>query len=72
MNFNKEFNPHGCQDRPSVDSFFQNYHSNALICNGVQVRSIAHEICTRIALTGGTSGEGADWATLLGAAQKEN
>ena len=56
-------------DRPSVDRFFQNYHDRSLICNGVQVRSIAHEICTRLAFTGGTSGEGADWATILGAAE---
>jgi hypothetical protein len=56
-------------ERPSVDQFFQNYHSKSLICNGVQVRSIAHEICTRIAFTGGTSGEGADWATILGSNQ---
>ena len=56
-------------ERPSVDQFFQNYHAQSLICNGVQVRSIAHEICTRIAFTGGTSGEGADWATLLGTGQ---
>ena len=55
--------------RPSVDAFFQNYHAQSLICNGVQVRSIAHEICTRIAFTGGTSGEGADWASILAASQ---
>lgn len=59
-------------ERPSVDQFFHNYHAGSLICNGVQVRSIAHEICTRIALTGGTSGEGADWATLLGTEQSGN
>ena len=58
-------------ERPSVDQFFQNYHAKSLICNGVQVRSIAHEICTRIAFTGGTSGEGADWATLLGTEQAD-
>lgn len=58
-------------ERPSVDQFFQNHHANSLICNGVQVRSIAHEICTRIAFTGGTSGEGADWATLLGTEQAD-
>ena len=59
-------------NRPSVDNFFENYHNKALICNGVQVRSIAHEICTRLAFTGGTSGERADWATILGAAQAAN
>ena len=57
--------------RPSVDQFFGNYHEKALICNGVQVRSIAHEICTRIAFTGGTSGSGADWATILGTEQAQ-
>ena len=32
-------------DRPSVRAFFEAHH-DLLVVNGVQVRSIAHEICT--------------------------
>lgn len=52
-------------DRPSVRAFMDQHHSNLLVVNGVQVRSIAHEICTMIALTGDTSGFAPDWATVL-------
>ena len=52
-------------NRPSVDSFFVNHASDVLILNGVQVRSIAHEICTLIALSGSTPGRDPDWATRL-------
>lgn len=52
-------------DRPSVSSFMDAYHSELLVLNGLQVRSIAHEICTMIALTGDTSGFKPDFATLI-------
>ena len=55
-------------DRPSVRSFFENYHQQTVIFNGVMVRSIAHEICTMIALTGTTSGLVPDWPAILGGA----
>lgn len=55
-------------DRPSVRAFFEAHHSDLLVVNGVQVRSIAHEICTLIALSGDTSGFAPDWATVLAAA----
>ena len=51
--------------RPSVGAFIRQHHSDLLVLNGVQVRSIAHEICTMIALTGDTSGFSPDWATVL-------
>ncbi len=52
-------------DRPAVTSFMEAYHSELLVINGLQVRSIAHEICTMIALTGDTSGFKPDMATLI-------
>ena len=52
-------------DRPSVDAFFAANHADMLVLNGVQVRSIAHEICTMIALTGDTSGFKPDFATII-------
>jgi hypothetical protein len=54
-------------DRPSVRAFIEQNHDRMLVINGVQVRSIAHEICTMIALTGNTSGLAPDWATILAA-----
>ncbi len=54
-------------DRPSVGSFFETWADRTLVLNGVQVRSIAHEICTTIAMTGGTSGLTSDWPAILAA-----
>jgi uncharacterized protein (DUF1501 family) len=59
------FVDHG--DRPSVRSFFQKNYGRSTIVNGVMVRSIAHEICTQIALTGSTSGASPDWPAILAA-----
>ncbi len=52
--------------RPSVSSFMAANHERMLVLNGVMVRSIAHEICTTIALTGDTSGLMADWPAIAG------
>lgn len=54
-------------DRPSVRAFMEQHHERMLVVNGVQVRSIAHDICTMIALTGNTSGLAPDWATIIAA-----
>lgn len=51
--------------RPSVDSFMAAFGSDALVMNGVMVRSIAHEICTMIMLTGTTSGLQPDWPAAI-------
>lgn len=53
--------------RPSVDSFVENHYENLLLINGVQIRSIAHEICTCLAYTGTISGSNPDWATAIAA-----
>ena len=55
-------------DRPSVDAFFEAEASRSVVFNGVMVRSIAHDICTMLALTGTTSGLTPDWPAILGAA----
>lgn len=54
-------------ERPSVDAFFDAYHSRSVVLNGMMVRSIAHEICTMIAMTGTTSGLTPDWPSILAA-----
>jgi hypothetical protein len=52
-------------DRPSVDAFFRDYHERMVVFNGMMVRSIAHEICTMIAMTGTTSGVTPDWPAII-------
>ncbi|MFK7929714.1 MAG: DUF1501 domain-containing protein [Myxococcota bacterium] len=58
--------------RPGVRAFFEQHAAQSLILNGMLVRSVAHEICTEIALTGSTGGQGADWSTRIGAASAES
>ncbi|MEQ1503658.1 MAG: DUF1501 domain-containing protein [Myxococcota bacterium] len=52
-------------DRPSVDLFFDNQHQRSLVVNGMMVRSIAHEICTMITMTGTSSGLAPDWPAIV-------
>ena len=55
-------------DRPSVRRFFeQNAHRTALI-NGMEVRSVTHERCRRILLTGSSAEVSDDWPARLAAA----
>ncbi len=56
--------------RPSVRSFFEANARRSIILNGVMVRSIAHDICTMIAMTGGTSGLTPDWPAILGSRER--
>lgn len=56
-------------DRPSVRAFFEDNHDRMVVFNGLQVRSIAHEICTMISLTGSSSGLLPDWPAILAADQ---
>jgi uncharacterized protein (DUF1501 family) len=52
--------------RPSVSAFFEAHHARTTVFNGMLVRSIAHDICTMIAMTGTTSGTVPDWPAILG------
>ncbi|HHO51897.1 MAG TPA: DUF1501 domain-containing protein [Deltaproteobacteria bacterium] len=56
--------------RPTVDAFFQANAAETLILNGVMVRSIAHEICTMIMMTGTTSGLQPDWPAAIATADR--
>jgi hypothetical protein len=58
-------------DRPSVRTFMESWHSQTVVFNGVMVRSIAHEICTMIAMTGSTSGLTPDWPAILAASERD-
>ena len=53
------------QDRPSVRAFFQRYGSRTCVINGMEVRSITHDTCRRLVLTGSTQSQGDDWPAIL-------
>lgn len=58
-------------DRPSVDTFMQAHRERLVVLNGLMVRSISHEICTLIQMTGTTASGSPDWPAILAAAQQE-
>lgn len=53
--------------RPSVHDFFTNWGSRTCMINGMQVPSVAHDVCSRWTFTG-TSRDGSDdWASIIAA-----
>lgn len=60
----------GSPARPSVPAFFQKWGGRTLLVNGLSTRSVNHETCQTIALTGGTRDDSPDWPTLLGLADE--
>lgn len=57
--------------RPSVRAFFEQYASRSCVINGFEVRSIAHERCLRLLLTGQSDAGGDDWGSILAAHARE-
>lgn len=57
--------------RPNTRAFFERHHGEVALLNGVSVRSVNHETCQLVALTGSTSSERPDWGTMLGHAARE-
>lgn len=57
--------------RPVTRSFFEQRGSEVALLHGVSTRSVNHETCQVVALTGATSEDFPDWGTLLGYAQRE-
>lgn len=51
--------------RPQTRSFFERWASRTCILNGFEVRSITHERCTRLVLTGKSQADADDWPALL-------
>jgi uncharacterized protein (DUF1501 family) len=51
--------------RPSVRSFFESWGDRTCVINGLQVRSVAHDVCTRIAMCGSSRGVEDDWASVI-------
>lgn len=53
--------------RPSVRSFFETWGTQTALVNGIQVRSIAHEICRRLILTGTSQPNQDCWPSVVAA-----
>lgn len=54
--------------RPSIVPFFEAYRDQILLVNGINTRSVNHETCQTVVLTGQTSDSGMDWPTALAVA----
>lgn len=54
-------------NRPAVREFFTRWGDQAAVLNGMEVRSVTHDACRRIALTGGTDPLSDDWPALIAA-----
>lgn len=52
-------------ERPSVRAFFEQHHHRTAVLNGVSVRSLSHDVCLSICLTGNSSGRAPQWSRLL-------
>ncbi len=57
--------------RPLTRDFFARRSGQVALLNGVSTRSVNHETCQIVALTGSTSEDRPDWATLLGQADRD-
>jgi len=52
--------------RPAARDFLSDYGSRTAVINGIEVRSVAHDICMSLMMCGGTHG-GDDWSVKLAA-----
>jgi len=57
--------------RPQTRTFFEDHHGQVALLNGVSTRSVNHEICAAVAMTGSTAVDRPDWATVLGYEQRD-
>lgn len=58
-------------NRPAVRDFFRDNNRQALIVNGILVPSLAHDVCTKLVMTGTTADGKADMPAIIGAAVKD-
>ncbi|MCH9688841.1 MAG: DUF1501 domain-containing protein [Deltaproteobacteria bacterium] len=52
--------------RPRVTEFFEQYAPLAAVVNGINTRSIAHDVCSRTIFTGSSSGLNPDAGAMVG------
>ncbi len=53
------------QNRPQVRTFFNRWHAQTTVINGISTRSVGHEACTVVSLTGDAGAVRPDWPTLM-------
>jgi hypothetical protein len=58
--------------RPAVEDFFRNNARRSLIVNGILVPSLAHDVCTKLVMTGTTADGKADMAAIIGGSAKDD
>ena len=58
-------------ERPAVRRFFEDWGASTVVIDGMSTRSISHEVCAMIALTGESSGTASDWPTLIALAEQD-
>ncbi|MSQ01889.1 MAG: DUF1501 domain-containing protein [Myxococcales bacterium] len=51
--------------RPSVRDFFTTWGGRTCLINGLQVPSVAHDVCTRWTMTGDANDAADDWASII-------
>ncbi|MFT5685592.1 MAG: hypothetical protein ACI8RZ_006546 [Myxococcota bacterium] len=59
------------EDRPEVRSYFENHGDRTCVISGLEVRSIVHDKCDRLILTGQT-GTADDWGAQLAGSAAED
>lgn len=52
-------------NRPQVSTFFQRYAAKTCVINGFEVRSVTHERCRRLMMTGKSQANADDWPSIL-------
>ena len=59
-------------NRNAVATFFRDYAHRSVVLNGISTRSVNHETCQAVALTGSTSHDRPDWGTRIAASQAQS
>ena len=54
-------------DRPSVRAWMDSYGDKTCFLNGFEARSVAHDVCLRLVMTGTSLPAADDWPALIGA-----
>jgi hypothetical protein len=59
-------------DRSAVRTFFENHADRTCVINGIEIRSVAHERCRQLVLTGRGDAGADDWPAILAAHSPES
>ncbi len=59
-------------DRSTVRTFFENHADKTCVVNGIEIRSVAHERCRQLVLTGRGDAGADDWPAILAARSTES